>query len=183
MWADVGTATEDRVQVEPGVSGVGCCGGVGHHTQRGLGVEGDIVVDELAEERRPRSHVRHQLVGVVRAQLRVGDQPDRALVQRVLGVEQTTQLADVVHRILDRCRRGVGECGKREHPAESWIGGGGDFRTFDLFSECFDVAEDDGAGDTCPDTADEAAAAELWCVISLGDANCQQIKVCRSEPI
>jgi hypothetical protein len=42
------------------------------------------------------------LVPVARAELRVGDEPNRALVQWVNGVEQPTGLANVEHRVPDR---------------------------------------------------------------------------------
>jgi hypothetical protein len=57
------------------------------------------VVEELAEERRPRRVVR--VVGVVGAQGQIDDQLLGPGLERVLGVEQPAGLAQLAQRRLD----------------------------------------------------------------------------------
>jgi hypothetical protein len=57
------------------------------------------VVEELAEERRPRRVVR--VVGVVGAQGQIDDQLLGPGLERVLGVEQAAGLAQLAQRRLD----------------------------------------------------------------------------------
>jgi hypothetical protein len=83
------------------------------------------VVQELAEERRAGGHVGDQAVPVVGTELRVGDEPHRTFLQRVLGVEDPARLADVDERgpapVVGRDERGE----VREHTAEPVGGSGG----------------------------------------------------------
>jgi hypothetical protein len=65
----------------------------------GVGIEGHVVVEELAEERRPRRVGR--VVGVVDAQRRIDDQLLWAGLERVPGVEEAAGLAQLAQRRLD----------------------------------------------------------------------------------
>ncbi|WP_168211510.1 hypothetical protein [Actinosynnema sp. ALI-1.44] len=73
------------------------------------------MVDELAEKR--RSGRVEWVVDIVGAQFGVGDQPDRALLQWILGVHDAAGLAELAQRLQD-LRGGLGERGKLEDPSE-----------------------------------------------------------------
>ena len=89
----------DRVEVERGRAEVARALGSGRAPERRARVEGHVVVEELAEERRARRLAR--VVRVVRAQRQVDDQRLRPGRQRVVRVEQPARLAELAQRRLD----------------------------------------------------------------------------------
>jgi len=56
------------------------------------------VIQELAE----KGHAggMRRVIAVIRAQFRVGDQPDRTFVQRIPGVEEAARRAEFTQRLL-----------------------------------------------------------------------------------
>jgi hypothetical protein len=164
LRADLRPATEDGVQVQATVTGVGGVARFGRRAERGLGVERDVVVQELADERRTGGLLRKRVVPVVRAESGLGDEPDGARAQLVLGVQETVDLADVDHCVANQARSRVGERRQVEHPAEPWVRGGGNGWAFDGFGESLHVPEHDRAsgasGDARADAAQEPAPAD-----------------------
>jgi hypothetical protein len=94
------------------------------------------------------------------AEFRVGDQPDRALTQRVLSVQQAARLTDVDHRVLDGRGLRVGKRRKLEHPAEPWIRNRCRDRSLDCLGECFDGIQRECAGHTDAESRQESTSAD-----------------------
>jgi hypothetical protein len=69
------------------------------------------VVEELPDEGGSGGHIADDLIAVVRAELRIGHQPDGTLLQRVAGVHDAAGPPDLVHGVANRCRPGVSEGG------------------------------------------------------------------------
>ncbi len=99
-----GAGAVQGVEVQRRRPGVHRVGRVGGHAQRRAGVERDVVVDELSEERRARGLRR--VVAVVRAEAQVRDQQNRSFAEIVGGVEQSARLAEVGECLLHLIRRG-----------------------------------------------------------------------------
>ena len=130
--AHPGAAAEHRVQVEGGGAGVGRDQRVLRDAQLGGLVEGDVVVDELAHERRPGRHHRVVRVGAIRVgggrvpvDGRVGDQRHRPGGQVVPGVHDPPRHPDLQQgglHLVGRLREGLQA---REYPAEQARAGRG----------------------------------------------------------
>ena len=89
----------DRIQVQRRRAVVARRLWFGRLAKPGVGIEGHVVVEELAEERRPRRVV--GVVGVVGAQRLIDDQLLGPGLERVLGVEQAAGPAQLAQRRLD----------------------------------------------------------------------------------
>jgi hypothetical protein len=79
------------------------------------------VVEELTEKCRARGHLVDVLVAIPWAEFWVIDEPDRTLVQRIRGIQQSTRLANINHCISDRLGARISKSGKLEHSAESGV--------------------------------------------------------------
>ena len=105
----------DRVQVERRRAEVARVGRIGGLCEPRCGVEGHVVVDELAEEGRPRRVA--GVVGIVGAQRGVDDQRLGSRRQRIGGVQQAAGPAQLAQRRLD-LRRLPRERRQPEDPPE-----------------------------------------------------------------
>ncbi len=103
LWARDRAAPVHRVQIERGRAGVLRAARVSRDAERRGRVEGDVVVDELADER-GAGRVR-RIVRIVRAQAEIRYEQDRSLAQIVLRVKRPTLGAQIPERILHCVRR------------------------------------------------------------------------------
>jgi hypothetical protein len=107
-----GTGAVHGVEIERRRAGVRGGPRLGRNAETRRRVEGDVVVDELAEERRSRRVCR--VVRVAEAQAQIGDQQHRPLGQVVARVENAALRAEVQQGIA----RPLGRRRERRQPRE-----------------------------------------------------------------
>jgi hypothetical protein len=98
-----GTAAVDGIQIERGCAPARRRQRLRGNAELRARVERDVVIDELAEERRA-GRVR-RVIRVVRAQARIGDQLHGARAQLIRGVEQPTRSRQRDERLHDAVAR------------------------------------------------------------------------------